>query len=120
MPEEHEHGLVQVGGAVSVHGVPVPEDAIGFVPTGHRSIRISAGADPAVALLLGGEPLNEQIVMWWNFVGRSHEEIVEYRDRWQAERAGTAADSRFGPFPEQWRSTLPAPELPATRLRSRG
>jgi len=93
VPEEHEHGLVQVGGAVSVHGVPVPEDAIGFVPTGHRSIRISAGADPAVALLLGGEPLNEQIVMWWNFVGRSHEEIVEWRNRYMREMGFRSEDT---------------------------
>ena len=27
-------------------------------------------------LLLGGEPFAEEIVMWWNFIGRSHDEIV--------------------------------------------
>lgn len=85
VPEDHEHGLVQVSGPVCVNDVPVPQNAIGFVPTGHRSIRISAGAEPALALLIGGEPLNEQILMWWNFVGRSHEEILRWRNRYMRE-----------------------------------
>jgi len=60
--------------------------------------------------------------MWWNFVGRSHDEIAAYRAQWQAERAGLTADGtrRYGRFPAQWEHTLPAPELPSTRLRPRG
>ena len=44
--------------------------------------------------------------MWWNFVGRSHDEVVAFRAEWQAQitdgrggRGGTAsdvADGRFG------------------------
>ena len=45
----------------------------------------------------GGEPLEEQIVMWWNFVGRSREEISAAYDAWQAQ------DDRFG----RVRSALP-------------
>ena len=41
-----------------------------------------AGEEPAIAVLLGGEPFEEEIVMWWNFIGRSHEEIVEQREAW--------------------------------------
>jgi Pirin C-terminal cupin domain len=32
-------------------------------------------------LLLGGTPFTDEVIMWWNFIGRSHEEIVEYRQR---------------------------------------
>jgi hypothetical protein len=100
-------------------------------------------------LLIGGEPLGEKIVMWWNFVGRSHEEIVAYRAQWQAEigaaedsaeesadgaadgagpaswaaataAAGGGADLRFGPFPAGEPAALPAPALPNARLRPRG
>ena len=46
---------------------------------------LAAGVEPLRVLLIGGEPLGEKIVMWWNFVGRSHEEIVDYRAQWQAE-----------------------------------
>ena len=36
-------------------------------------------------MLLGGEPFEEEIVMWWNFIGRSHEEIVEQREAWNGD-----------------------------------
>ena len=74
---------------------------------------------PAVAgglgvVLLGGVPFDEDIVMWWNFVGRTHDEIVEYREEWQARAA------RFGSV-SGWRDDqyLPAPPLPTTRLKPR-
>ena len=77
-------------------------------------------------LLLGGTPFGESIVMWWNFVGRSHEEIVGYREEWQPRSPATArstrqpdvADGRFGvvdhPLPP-----IPAPPLPHVRLKER-
>ena len=73
-------------------------------------------------LVLGGEPFGEQIVMWWNFIGRSHEEVVAFREDWQRQRAGRTpgARGRYGAFPDAWEHTLPAPELPNVRLRSRG
>jgi hypothetical protein len=63
---------------------------------------------PARLLLLGGEPFAEEIVMWWNFIGRSHDDIVTFRDDWAADVAdpaavavgsagGRAAGGRFGP-----------------------
>ena len=56
-------------------------------------------------MLLGGPPFGEQIVMWWNFVGRTHDEVVAFRREWQEQitRAGAVvgdsqdvADGRFG------------------------
>jgi len=38
---------------------------------------------PARVLLLGGTPFGEELLMWWNFVARTHDEIVEYRRLWQ-------------------------------------
>jgi quercetin 2,3-dioxygenase len=35
-------------------------------------------------LLLGGEPLGEPLYMWWNFVGRSREEIAQAAQDWAA------------------------------------
>ena len=49
-------------------------------------------------MLLGGEPFDEQLVMWWNFVGRDHEEVAEARAAWEArdaqERPGASAGAR--------------------------
>jgi hypothetical protein len=52
--------------------------------------------------------------MWWNFVARSHEEIVAARADW------ASADARFGPVPGYDGDRLPAPALPTTRLTPRG
>lgn len=85
VPAGHEHGLLRVTGEVLLDGVVIPEDHLGYVGTGRERITVTAGDEPATALLIGGEPLGEQIVMWWNFVGRSHEEIVAWRAAYQAE-----------------------------------
>ena len=60
--------------------------------------------------------------MWWNFIGRSHEEVAAFREQWQRQRADRTpgAPGRYGAFPDVWEHTIPAPELPNARLRSRG
>ena len=116
-----EHGLLVDAGAPRLDGVPVPLRHLGVVPVGSASLRIDAGDEPLRAILLGGVPLGESIVMWWNFVGRSHEEVVAFREQWQREViAGTDAAGRFGHI-DGWPdgSALPAPELPNVRLRPR-
>ncbi|MBE1515008.1 pirin family protein [Nesterenkonia halotolerans] len=85
VPSAHEHGLLRISGAVRLNGTLLPEDHLGVSETGATTLRIEALDEPVLALLLGGEPLGEQIVMWWNFVGRSHEEIVAFRDAYQTE-----------------------------------
>lgn len=67
----------------------------------------------ALVFLLGGEPLEEELVMWWNFVGRSHEEIVEARDEWEAR------SSRFGAVDGHGDVRVPAPPMPSVRLAPR-
>ena len=114
--EAFEHGVLVDAGDVSVDSVPVPLSHLAYVPTGRSTVTIATGAEPARLLLLGGEPLGERIVMWWNFIGRTHEEIVEYRDAWQRED-GTG---RFGSVDYDG-ARLPAPELPVNvRLSPRG
>ena len=61
----------------------------------------------ALLFLLGGEPFEDDIVMWWNFVGRSHEEIVDARDAWEA------GGARFGHVVDHGDERVPAPPLPA-------
>lgn len=57
-------------------------------------------------VLLGGPPFEEEIVMWWNFVGRSHQDIVEARDEWER------ASDRFGTVDGHPGGRIPAPALP--------
>ncbi len=107
-------------GEPTLQGVRVARRQLGVVPTGAAELTVEAGDHPLRALLIGGAPLGEQIVMWWNFVGRTHEEIVAFREQWQAEVIGGAdADGRFGHVDGYDGSALPAPELPNVRLRPR-
>ncbi|MGI5128676.1 pirin family protein [Pseudonocardia sp. CA-107938] len=113
-----EHGLLVDAGEATFQGQPVAPSELGVVAAGASELTITAGT-AVRALLLGGVPLGEQIVMWWNFVGRSHDEVAAFRRQWQADVIdGGDPHGRFGtvahPAPP-----LPAPELPTVRLRPR-
>jgi quercetin 2,3-dioxygenase len=113
-----EHAVLAVDGDVGIDGSLVERHRLAYLGTGRDSLRLTAERD-TIALLLGGEPFTDEIVMWWNFIGRSHEEIVQQREDWN----GTGPDhvpERFGAvagFPEP---RLLAPPMPNTRLKSRG
>ena len=113
----HEHGVLVDTGDVTVDGASVLVSHLGYLPPGTSSITFVAKTD-ARLLLIGGTPLGEQIVMWWNFIGRDHDEIQRFRDEWQAglaERPG-----RFGVLNGYDGNPLPAPQLPPIRLKPRG
>ena len=73
------------------------------------------------ALLLGGPPFGESIVMWWNFVGRTHEEVVAFREEWQAQvRRGHRRPGRpVRPLRRRGRRP-PAARSPPRRCPTRG
>ncbi|WP_425826001.1 pirin family protein [Streptomyces fractus] len=110
-----EHGVLVDEGAVLVDGTPVPHGELGYLDPGGDTITLTNDASgPARLLLLGGTPFGEEIVMWWNFIGRSHEDIVAARAEWEA------AAERFGTVTGYPGDRLPAPELPNTTLKARG
>jgi redox-sensitive bicupin YhaK (pirin superfamily) len=115
-----EHGILVDAGEATVDGNAVGRAELAYLASGRDTITIQSGDDPLRALLIGGEPLGEQIVMWWNFIGRSHDEIVEFRRRWQADViADGNATGPFGRVHDYDGRALPAPELPNVRLRPR-
>lgn len=111
-----EYGLLVDNGTISCAGISASSGQLIYLPPGASTISFTSPG-PAKLLLLGGAPLNERIVMWWNFIGRDHDEIAQLRSEWESAQAG--APSRFGPFPGQWAQTIPAPPLPNLRLRPR-
>jgi redox-sensitive bicupin YhaK (pirin superfamily) len=121
-----EHGLLCDTGTLTVGSASAKPGEVVFHPLGASRITLTAGDEDTRVLVLGGAPFGERIVMWWNFIGRTHEEVVAFREQWQAERAAAEreeaprASARYGPFPEAWDRTLPAPALPNLRLRTRG
>jgi quercetin 2,3-dioxygenase len=134
-----EYALLVCSGSVTVDGSGLTAGPLLYLGTGRDHLPI---AGQATALLLGGEPFDEQIVMWWNFVGGSHDDIAGARADWAAaadrrrlagpaqvpahdkhRRAGPAqvpAHERFGVVHGYDGDPLPAPALPGTRLKPRG
>lgn len=110
-----EHGLLVDRGDVRLADVLLHSAELGYVHPGPGTLTLANESDgPARTVLLGGTPFGEQIVMWWNFIGRSHEDIVKAREDWQnsAERFG-AVDGYPG-------DRLPAPALPHASIKPRG
>ena len=126
----YEHGVLVDRGSVALAGAEIGWAALGYAAPGRTSLDLVAGPEGARLVLLGGPPFGEQIVMWWNFVGRTHEEVVAYRQEWQDQlvRDGglvrdsqEVADGRFGIVVGDHLPPIPAPEMPqGVRLRSRG
>lgn len=114
-----EHGVLVDAGDVTIADVETPKDHLAYLAPGLTELTITATTD-ARLLLLGGEPLGEAIIMWWNFIGRSHDEIVRFRAQWQADviEGGNPA-GRFGTVANFDGHPLPAPELPTIRLKPR-
>lgn len=112
-----EHGVLVDLGSVRVAGTDTTTNDLAYVPPGGGRLALEAGTDGARVLVLGGPPFGESIVMWWNFVGRTHEEVVAYRDAWQAQ-VPDRTDGRFG-VTEGDLAWIPAPPLPNARLRTR-
>jgi redox-sensitive bicupin YhaK (pirin superfamily) len=110
---DFEYGLLASSGTATVEGAPLDRGAMLYLGTGRRSLRLTA-TEPTRLLLLGGEPFEEHLVMWWNFVGRSGEEIADYAEQWNAESA------RFGAVVGYDGDRLEAPPLPPVPLKARG
>jgi redox-sensitive bicupin YhaK (pirin superfamily) len=106
----YEHGVLVDTGSISLDGTPVTATELAYLPRGANTLQVSAAAGARV-LLIGGTPLGEKIVMWWNFVGRSHDEIAEDRRAWQALLEGAEQDRFSLPDDDRFPS-IPAPELP--------
>lgn len=128
-----EHGLLVDRGPVEVIDEPFETDAatgtrhslawseLGYLAPGRTRVTLRTGDSPARLVLLGGEPFTEEIVMWWNFIGRSHDDIVQYRSDWQHDVIdGGDASGRFGTVADYPGAALPAPALPTVRLKPRG
>jgi len=111
-----EHGVLVDTGSVELCGQELARAELGYLPTGHTTVTVE-NRNPTASrvVILGGVPFDEEIIMWWNFVARSHDEIAMFRDAWQLE------SDQFGRV-EGYRGEvqrLPAPVLPNARIKPR-
>ncbi|WP_426564868.1 pirin family protein [Angustibacter sp. McL0619] len=111
-----EHAVVVLRGRIEVEGVAVEPGRLLYLGSARDQIELSS-LDGGRCLLLGGAPFEEQILMWWNFVARTHDEIVAARQKWMG---GLDGGSVFGRVEGFDGGPLPAPELPGVPLKPRG
>jgi redox-sensitive bicupin YhaK (pirin superfamily) len=114
----YELGVLVDHGSLAVDGKPLEAHELGFVEPGSSSIELVATEDTRI-LLIGGPPFGEQIVMWWNFIGREHDEVVAYRAEWES-RLDSGVGRRFALSEGDPLDPLHAPALPNARMRKRG
>lgn len=110
-----EHGLILDTESAVFAGAALARGDLGYAGPGRTELTIGNPTDePVRAVLLGGVPFDEEVIMWWNFIGRTHDEIDQFRAQWQAHA------ERFGAV-EGWteQQRIPAPPLPSTRLKPR-
>ncbi|HEX7658490.1 MAG TPA: pirin family protein [Pseudonocardiaceae bacterium] len=115
---DFEYAVFVVEGTLDVDDAPLAPGQLLYLGCGRSSLSLRAtGSGPGVGagrlLLLGGEPFDEKIVMWWNFVARSGEEIAQWRSEWMV-------GEEFGTVLGYPGAALPAPPMPPTPLRARG
>jgi len=97
-----EHALIVLDGALRLEGTVVEPGHLADLGTGRDEIALDVD-DGARAILLGGLPFPAPVLMWWNFVARTSEEVDAAREAWGAH------EPRFGPVA----STLPRVPAPA-------
>ncbi|MFJ6142548.1 pirin family protein [Streptomyces anulatus] len=109
---DFEYAVLSMSGEAEVDGVRVLPGSMLYLGCGRTELPLR-GVSDAGLMLLGGEPFEEELVMFWNFIARSGEEIAQARKDWEE-------GSRFGEVRGYDGARLSAPELPATPLKPRG
>ena len=77
-----EHAVLVLDGDCSINGQPLQPRMLYYLGTMRESAAF-ASSEGARVLLIGGPPFPETILMWWNFVARTQEEIAQARADWE-------------------------------------
>jgi redox-sensitive bicupin YhaK (pirin superfamily) len=101
LPRDHEERSVYIlEGSVEIAGEEFSEGRLLiFRPGDAISIR---AVTPARFVIVGGEPMDGERHIWWNFVSSSKERIEQAKADWKAGKFGTVPgdDREFIPLPE--------------------
>ncbi len=98
---DYEHALVVLDGGVAVQGAVVAPGQLAYLGVGRDELDLTTDT-PTRAMLIGGVPCRDRLVMWWNYVARTRDEVSAAHADW------TAASERFG----QVASPLPRIDVP--------
>ncbi|RMX08109.1 pirin family protein [Corticibacter populi] len=108
----HEYGVLVLTGSAEIQGEALAPGELLYLGSGHRNLVVQNAQAAGVHLLvIGGEPLAEAPLIWWNFVGCSTAEILQAAEDWSQH------DERFGTVPGTVLGRLQAPDASGLRLR---
>jgi hypothetical protein len=110
---DFEYAALAMTGRAEVDGVPIEPGTMLYLGCGRGELSLRSDEGGSL-MILGGEPFEEEIVMWWNFIGRTGEEVAGFREAWQA------GERRFGAVRGYQGDRLDAPPLPGVPLKARG
>lgn len=99
-----EHALVVVDGTLTVDGEALAPGALRYLGTRRDTLPLLSD-EGARAILIGGAPFEDPVLVWWNFVGRGWSEVAEAHRDW-------STGERFGPVPGFDGGRIEAPPLP--------
>jgi redox-sensitive bicupin YhaK (pirin superfamily) len=99
-----EHAIMPIDGRARLDDHALEPATLYYLGTGREQLSLTVRAG-ARLILLGGEPFGERILMWWNFVARTPEEISQARSDWEQEHP------RFGNVRAYGGGRIPAPPL---------
>jgi len=84
-----EYGLVSVDGPITVGSARLEPGHLGYLGLDRDELALAV-TEPTRVLLVGGTPFPEPVLMWWNYVARTRDEVSEAHRDW------TNGDERFG------------------------
>ncbi|SHE92866.1 hypothetical protein SAMN02745148_01461 [Modicisalibacter ilicicola DSM 19980] len=100
-----EYGVLVLEGALRIGRDRFEPNELAYLGGGLEDVTFEFDAGTRV-LLLGGEPLGEDIFIWWNFVGHSKTEVAQAQCDWES------GDPRFGEVPGFNGERLMPPPMP--------
>ena len=109
---KYEYGFMALEGTATINGHELNDDNMVILEPGLSQVKVDIHAGRRI-LLLGGEPFESPILLWWNFVGRTQEELNTAREQW------INHDERFGSIPDYEGPRLEAPAFPEKMRASR-
>lgn len=104
-----EYGILPLAGEIHLSGQRFAADELAYLGRGRQAIGLDLVPGTRL-LLIGGEPLGEEIVIWWNFVGHSKAGIAQAQHDWESGMDG--GSERFGRVIGYEGAPLTAPPLP--------
>lgn len=100
-----EYGFMALEGDAIVNGHDLNSDNMVVLEPGISQIEVELPKGSRL-LLIGGEPFESPILLWWNLVGRTQEELKTATEQWINQ------DARFGTIPDYDGPRLEAPAFP--------